>query len=317
MAYTYKKKITITGQSGAGTDYQVPFLVGESTGSTGSNFNLEGNSLNFPSAKNNGGDLKFLDSTETIDLPFWVESVSGTTPNRIAKIWVKVSADLGSNRDIYVYYGDSGASNLSNGDDTFILFDDFEGTGAVDSSKWNTVYSVTKLNDSTVRVGGTSGQYSKLLSKTSFGENTAILTRAYVSMTSVGTSFSARYTNEINDQVGYSCHWDNPRVRFYYNGNSYNGLANAYYSSWYIFETKRKGGSNVELKIDGASISTSSNGSSANLMVSTIAYQSDYNYVDYVCVKKCVNTEPAFNSAGSEQSAISKSNFMTFFNQYL
>ena len=65
MAYTYKKKITITGQSGAGTDYQIPLMVGESSGSSGANFHLEGNSLKFPATKNDGGDIKFFASDES------------------------------------------------------------------------------------------------------------------------------------------------------------------------------------------------------------------------------------------------------------
>jgi Uncharacterized conserved protein len=97
--------------------------VGESSGSTGADFHLGGHSK-FPTAKNDGGDIRFTDNDGTTLLPFWVEEVSGSSPNRVAKVWVKVKDDLGSNVDIYCYYGNSSATNYSNGANTFIFFDD-------------------------------------------------------------------------------------------------------------------------------------------------------------------------------------------------
>ena len=50
--WTYRKKITITGQTGAGTNYQVLLKVGESSGSIDYDFHVEGHSQVFPSGKN-------------------------------------------------------------------------------------------------------------------------------------------------------------------------------------------------------------------------------------------------------------------------
>ncbi|MCD6124137.1 hypothetical protein J7J62_03075 [bacterium] len=55
--WNYRKKITIQGQSGAGTDYQVLLKVGESSGASGCDFHVEGHSSNFPSDQNQSGDL--------------------------------------------------------------------------------------------------------------------------------------------------------------------------------------------------------------------------------------------------------------------
>jgi len=131
----YRKKITISGSSGAGKNYQVLLKVGESSGATGAHFHVEGHSAIFPSGKNNSGDLRFTDDDKTTLLSFWVESVTGTSPNRVAYCWVKVADDLGTNRDIYCYYGNSNATNVSNGNDTFVFFDDFLGT-TLDTTKW-------------------------------------------------------------------------------------------------------------------------------------------------------------------------------------
>ena len=132
--WDYRKQITIAGQSGAGADYQVKLLIGESSGASGENFDVGGNSSSFPSAKNVSGDLRFTASDGTTLLPFWVESVSGTTPNRLATVWVKVSADLGTNQNIYCYYGGT-TTNVSSGDNTFLFFDDFDGA-SLDTGKW-------------------------------------------------------------------------------------------------------------------------------------------------------------------------------------
>jgi len=133
--WQYRKQVTITGQTGAGTNYQVLLKVGESSGAAGCDFHVSEHSLDFPLAKNDSGDLRFTDNDGETLLNFWVEKVEGTTPNRIAYCWIKVVDTLESNANIYCYYAKSGASNVSNGDNTFQFFDDFEGT-TIDEDKW-------------------------------------------------------------------------------------------------------------------------------------------------------------------------------------
>ena len=133
--WTYRKKITITGATGAGTNYQVPLLIGESSGASGYNFHLEGKSASFPSGENTGGDLRFTASDGTTLLDFWVESASGTTPNRLAKIWVEVPADLGSNQDIYCYFGNPSATNASSIVNTSLIPDDINDNSL--SNNWS------------------------------------------------------------------------------------------------------------------------------------------------------------------------------------
>jgi len=141
----YRKKITIQGQSGAGTDYQVLLKVGESSGASGYDFYVEGHSSNFPSDKNQSGDLRFTKSDGATLLNFWVEKVEGTSPNRIAYCWVKIEDNLDNNVDIYCYYGNSSATNVSNGDNTFIFFDDFNDNNWTD--KWTQGSSTFTINE--------------------------------------------------------------------------------------------------------------------------------------------------------------------------
>lgn len=123
-AWLYKKEITIAGSSGAGTDYQVLLKIGASVSATGDDVHLEGNSLDFPAGRNDGGDLRFTNSAEDTELSFWVEKVVGSGASAVAHVWVKVGENLDTSKTIFVYYGNGSASNASNGADTFVLFDE-------------------------------------------------------------------------------------------------------------------------------------------------------------------------------------------------
>ena len=85
------------------------------------------------------GDLRFTKSDGTTLLNFWVEKVEGTSPNRVAYCWVKVADNLDNNVDIYCYYGNSNADDVSDGDGTFIFFDDFY---QFDNTKWDGFYDI-------------------------------------------------------------------------------------------------------------------------------------------------------------------------------
>jgi len=61
-----------------------------------------------------------------------------------------VADDLGSNVDIYCYYGNSVASNVSNGDNVFDLFDDFD--GSLDTNKWTTTGSDYLISNSNIKL---------------------------------------------------------------------------------------------------------------------------------------------------------------------
>ncbi|MCD6400218.1 DUF2341 domain-containing protein, partial [candidate division WOR-3 bacterium] len=105
--YTYRKKITLNGQSGAGTGYLVKLKVGESSGSSGADLHLENHSADFPN------DIRFTDDDGITKLSHWLEGTTGTAPNRISTFWVKVNDNLNTNQDIYIYYGKAGASSAS------------------------------------------------------------------------------------------------------------------------------------------------------------------------------------------------------------
>jgi hypothetical protein len=108
------------------TDYQVQFLMHNTTGTdTAKDIYFNGGSLSWPY------DFRFTNSNNQ-KLSYWIESNTTDT----AVVWVKVDyiAASGSTR-LNVYYGKEDDLGDSNGDATFILFDDFD-DNSINSSKW-------------------------------------------------------------------------------------------------------------------------------------------------------------------------------------
>lgn len=69
-------------------------------------------------------DVRFTDNDGDTLLDYWTEE---KTDSDSAVFWVKVADNLNTTDvQIYVYYGNAGASSISNGTDTLIFFDDFE-----------------------------------------------------------------------------------------------------------------------------------------------------------------------------------------------
>mgnify|MGYP002682139603 CR=1 FL=1 len=229
--WSYRKKITLTGQSGAGTNYQVFLKVGESSGSTGADFHLGGHSK-FPSAKNDGGDLRFTDNDGETLLPFWVEEVSGTSPNRVAKVWVKVKDDLGSNVDIYCYYGNINASNASNGEGVFDFFDDFDGT-SLDTSKWSGDTTGFSVSSGNLKGTNTTG---RLQSVSSFSYTTIQEVRAKTVARATNGQQIAGFFASTSDGLGFLTH---PSPDYIKNNDTWASLGSQIisYNVWYLFNT--------------------------------------------------------------------------------
>lgn len=107
--WSYYKIISVTGEAGAGTDYQIKLEIGDSGGG---DFHLEGHCTNFPQ------DIRITDDDGTTLLNHWIEDL---TADPII-VHVKVDDDLGTNQNIRVYYGKSEETTLSNGVNTFIQY---------------------------------------------------------------------------------------------------------------------------------------------------------------------------------------------------
>jgi hypothetical protein len=123
-------------------------------------------------------DIRFTwynasDGTET-EIPYWVESKNDTY---WAYFWVKVPSIPASSTTttVYVYYGNTSVvSSQSNGDSTFLFFDDFIGS-SLNSTKWsNTTVGQASISVSggvatlTLLTGNVYGDYARILGNPTF-----------------------------------------------------------------------------------------------------------------------------------------------------
>ena len=114
--WTYRQSILINGSVGAGTNYQICLNVTY-------NSNMQ----------TDFDDIRFTDNDGKTLLDYWLEI---KVNNVWAVFWVEVKDNLDSNLIIYMYYGYGSVSSASNGDTTFLFFDDFSGE-TINSTKWN------------------------------------------------------------------------------------------------------------------------------------------------------------------------------------
>jgi hypothetical protein len=135
--WDYRKSHLITASAGAGTLYQTMIKVYKTTGTDGTeviNGITAGKVYVGSNCRDDFGDIRFTDNDGDTLLDYWMDPsslVSGTS----AIFWVEVADTLESNATIYIYYKHDDATDVSNGDNTFLFFDDFL-TGSLDGAKW-------------------------------------------------------------------------------------------------------------------------------------------------------------------------------------
>jgi len=128
QGWTYRKAVTLSRASGAVTNYQMRLLVGETSGASGEDVDCNGH------VQADFDDLRFTTSDKTTLLDYWIESITGTTPNQLATVWIKFDSIGTGATTFYMYYGKADAPAASSGADTFLFFEDFSGG----LSQWNT-----------------------------------------------------------------------------------------------------------------------------------------------------------------------------------
>lgn len=136
-------------------------------------------------------DLRFTDASGTTSLDYYIAT---TTPGIDANVWVKVPTLTASdNTLVYMYYGNGGASDASNGSSTFIAFDDFE-DGDISEYSGDTIEFEVTANNAYER------SYKMVASDPDFGQtesggmydNTNVVTRGE----------KIRYLQYINTSTG-------------------------------------------------------------------------------------------------------------------
>ncbi len=114
--WLYRKELNISDSS---DDYQMLIQVWKENGHDNAGNDVIDCEDN---CSGDFSDLRFVDNDQTTLLSYWIEEMGTSGGDHYAQFWVKTSGD----NSIYMYYGNSEASSISNGDETFIFFDDFD-----------------------------------------------------------------------------------------------------------------------------------------------------------------------------------------------
>ena len=299
--WSYRKEISITGQSGAGTNFQVDLDIGDSAGG---DFHLEGNCTNFPQ------DIQVTDNDGTTLLDYWIEDITADP----LKMWVEVADDLGTNQTIYIYYGKGGATTDSDIGATFLFGDDFPGS-SLDTGKWTSVGTPTlAISDSIINIFDTdASNASYIKSNTAFSDPAIIEIRQRDftdEIYSLEFGVGDYVTNAIKKRIATA---DKYTLTGYKAGSQTSDPSSLPWldidDNYHIFKLNWVDGNSKLFKDEVEQGSITTNVPIIDLPL-TIGNTRDGGVsgndcegsVDWVFVRKYNATEPAFSSAGSEQT---------------
>lgn len=311
--WSYRKQITISAGSGAGTDYQVKMEIASASGIGTPDFHLEGHCTDFPN------DIRFTDDDGTTLLDYWIED---ETADPITA-WVKVADDLSSsNVDIYCYYGKSGAASGSDGDVTFIFFDPCDdlsqwtkytgGTGdvTISSGRFRFYAGSGNANKETIKTG--------LLGLTNIAVHWKIYHEGNLDYTwkmwvtpENPTSVVSGPTNDghqFTDQ-DYSASYEAGHRMLTGGTELFKiGLGDTPDSTWQKDELRSKSGKQ-EILWDGVSKDSQTETHTWSDLRLVMAGGSAWNrahdfYVDDIFIRKYVSPEPTFSLVGAEETPV-------------
>ncbi|PKN36596.1 MAG: hypothetical protein CVU62_13845 [Deltaproteobacteria bacterium HGW-Deltaproteobacteria-2] len=302
--WTYRKYRPLGRASGAVTNYQMKLLVGESSGSGACDFHCEGHCLS------NFNDLRFTTSDGETLLDYRIESISGTTPNQVATVFVECDSIGTSDATYYVYYGNAGASAYSNGANTFRSFEDFSG----DLSNWTGDTGSASITDGICTLAGASTP-KYLYSANSYSGNIALRIKAKLLDANYSQLFLSENPSDATDMVGIyhdSAATNHSRHQTFKAGANTTFAQDAIgFGSYHIYEIMRfKNAENVDMVrtfTDGVQngTGTTNNVPTVDLavMLKTVGESSGVS-ADWSCIRQYVEPEPAWSGSWSAEETV-------------
>lgn len=262
----------------------------------------------YTNIKSDGSDLRFYDGNNNV-CNYWIESWNNSGNSTI---WVRVPTS-GANA-IYMFYGNSGASAVSNGANVFDFFDDFPGSSL--AGNW-----ATETSSGTIGVSG--GWVT--LSNTNNGSNLTISSAFTPSSTSFyievkhkeGSYFRNRFyaaaTSLGSSPTGFDYGYfvNGGQAQIYWNGIWTGAAVTAntdYLTRWQITDGSTYNWSNYTYpamtQVDTRSTTLGTN--IRYLSVKVTEQSGTSTKVDWVRVRKYVASEPAA-TIGSQLNTLTAS----------
>lgn len=177
--WSYRQSIRISNSGGAQTDYPVQITI---TYDDDMNADFS--------------DLRF--ARGTTELSYWIQESTASTE---ATVWVNVDSLGASNTTIYMYYGNSSATDASSGEDTFPFFDDFS-DGSLDTSKWTASSGATVTDGELVLTG--SGSWNRAVYTTESFDRENLLYQVNMRWDSNNSGYDAQMVGWKDDTTTVS-----------------------------------------------------------------------------------------------------------------
>ena len=251
------------------------------------------------------GSGKVSGSSSTIQLYEWTESIT-TDVGRV--VWVNIS----SYSKIYLFAGNSFADEYSDGDNTFLEFEDFTGTDGDDPAGWTDANSYWQISGNTYQGSSSADNMSEAYINDS--SITDMRIRAKLMITDQGTSTGdyialifRRQSNDANYWFSIRYNVDDSSKRyiqcFYWDGSANTTLFTDS-DSGYIYQNTWHNvivyvlGDNADMYVDGilrgSNISLGGYISSAGQVGLTL-WAGAVRYADDFFVAKYASSEPAWS----------------------
>ncbi len=192
----------------------------------------------FTGMQSDFSDLRFYDDTAKLEVPYWIQYISGD----VATVYFKTMV----NDDIYMYFNNASATSSSDGDRVYDFFDDFQGT-AIDTEKWEEIdpYGEISQNDNLILTNSVSNSWNKaLISQQTFDR--VVGKEINISLTPINSASSDYFMigwekNQLTspDQDNYLRHafyWANGNLNTYEYWNTYTGLGSYTFGSNYLLK---------------------------------------------------------------------------------
>lgn len=315
--YAYRQKIPLKRVGGAVSDYQMKLTAHKGAGaSSGADVYLKNHALSWTGTVPN--DIRFTNLAGN-ELDYWIESSDANT----AIVWIEFDSIGTTDTDFYIYYGKSGDTTTSAGDDTFPFFDDFPGS-SIDTNKWDSAGTVS-VTGSEVTLLRASSVDAYIVFKNSVNMTGLICeAKAKSNMLDAGRSdynimngqsegasgyISTIYTDQDGD--GNKIGWNE------YDGN-WGAEAHIFFATpntYYIWRLYKNGASFSPEVLD---LAYSSQGTVAARTLSDVAiyafldarWADTQNWViDWVRVRNYADPEPTWGTWGAEETSVKARSF--------